>query len=189
MYLDQKSFQKEDIRGDRVLSNTSTNHQSMESHSSNSLEDQEKKSKKLKGIEVFVGDISFFCKEVDLYKLFSTYGRVLRTRIKRSDKNGRTLMYGFVDMEYLDDANRCIEALHGSRFQGRDIRFDIITSIYLSLNVTSLFRVELSGSRAPTQPFRTKHEDYHQIYISFKSEEGNVRISFSFSRLLCNMFR
>ncbi len=52
-----------------------------------------------------------------------------------------------------------------------------------------MFRVELSGSRAPTQPIRTKHEDYHQIYISFKSEEGNVRIVFGIHRLLCNMFR
>lgn len=86
------------------------------------VDEQDKKSKKFKGIEVFAGDISFFCKEVDLYKLFSQYGRVMRTRIKRSDKNGRTLMYGFVDMERLDDANRCIKALHGSRFQGRDIR-------------------------------------------------------------------
>lgn len=105
-----------------VINETSSKSENTGQTTTSSADDHDKKSKKLRGIEVFVGDISFFCKEVDLYKLFSNYGRVMRTRIKRSDKNGRTLMYGFVDMERLEDAKESIKALHQSRFQGRDIR-------------------------------------------------------------------
>lgn len=72
--------------------------------------------------EIFVGDLSFFCKEMDLYELFCPFGQVLKPRIRRSDKDGRTLMYGFVEMPILEDAEKAVKALHGSRFQGRDIR-------------------------------------------------------------------
>ncbi len=72
--------------------------------------------------EIFVGDLSFFCKEMDLYELFCPYGQVLKPRIRRSDKDGRTLMYGFVEMPVLEDAEKAVRALQGSRFQGRDIR-------------------------------------------------------------------
>ncbi len=73
-------------------------------------------------IEVFVGDLSFFCREYDLYDLFSRFGYVLKTRIKRSERDSRTLMYGFVVMQKLEEAQRAVEALHGYRFLGRDIR-------------------------------------------------------------------
>jgi RNA recognition motif-containing protein len=81
-----------------------------------------KASKRSRGVEIFVGDVSFFCVDYDIFQLFSQFGRVLRARIKKSDKDGRTLMYGFVDMENVHEAEKAVAQLHGSRFQGRDIR-------------------------------------------------------------------
>jgi hypothetical protein len=72
--------------------------------------------------EIFIGDISFFCQEMQLFELFRPFGQVVKQRIRRSDKDGRTLMYGFVEMPVLEEAEKAVKALHGSRFQGRDIR-------------------------------------------------------------------
>lgn len=96
------------------IHNTSTNHTSAHHTSPSSLLNS--------SVEVFVGDLSFFCKEYDLYDLFSRFGYVLKTRIKRSERDTRTLMYGFVVMQKLEEAQRAVEALHGFRFLGRDIR-------------------------------------------------------------------
>lgn len=73
--------------------------------------------------ELFVGDLSFFCQEQHLFDLFSPYGTVVETRIKRSDKGGRTLMYGFVRMETLKAALEAAKGLNGFMMMGREIRY------------------------------------------------------------------
>lgn len=78
-----------------------------------------------RGYELFVGNISFFCHEVDLFRLFSKFGKVLKVRIKRSGaglNGGRTLMYGFVEMAELTDAESATQKLNSMRHMGRDIR-------------------------------------------------------------------
>ncbi len=72
--------------------------------------------------EVFVGDLSFFCQELHLLELFSAYGPVSEARVKRSDRGNRTLMYGFVRMEQLEDAVRAASELHGKLHMGRKMR-------------------------------------------------------------------
>ena len=71
---------------------------------------------------VFVGDLSFFCEEVDLYQLFRPFGEILRATIVRG-KEGKsakkTSYYGFVDFPTRASAQRAIEALHGKMFLGR----------------------------------------------------------------------
>ena len=72
--------------------------------------------------ELFVGDLSYFCKENDLIDLFSHYGVVADARVKRSDTKGKTLMYGFVRMENLKAALSAATELNGSIFMGRKMK-------------------------------------------------------------------
>jgi cold-inducible RNA-binding protein len=72
--------------------------------------------------ELFVGDLSFFCNEVHLHDLFAPFGTVVEARVKRSDKGGRTLMYGFVRMDTLKAALDSAKALNGIMLLGREIR-------------------------------------------------------------------
>ncbi len=72
--------------------------------------------------EIFVGDLSFFCQEKQLIDLFSKYGPVAEARVKRSDRGNRTLMYGFVRMEELQNALSAVSDLQGKLYMGRAMR-------------------------------------------------------------------
>ncbi len=72
--------------------------------------------------ELFVGDLSYFCGEEQLYDLFGQFGGILDVRIKRSDAKGKTLMYGFVKMESLKSALLAAKELNGTLFMGRALR-------------------------------------------------------------------
>ena len=69
--------------------------------------------------EIFIGDLSFFCHENDIFQLFSQYGQVMEVRIKKSEGNGKSLMFGFVKMESLEAADEVIRQLNGIMFMGR----------------------------------------------------------------------
>ena len=73
-------------------------------------------------LEIFVGDLSYFCQEHHLFDLFSIYGPVTEARVKRSDRGNRTLMYGFVRMKELKDAQEAVAALQGKLYMGRAMR-------------------------------------------------------------------
>lgn len=44
---------------------------------------------------LFLGDLSCFCQEIDIYRVFQQYGPVEDVRIKRN-KEGTGLGYGFI---------------------------------------------------------------------------------------------
>lgn len=70
---------------------------------------------------LFVGDISFFCTEADLVRLFEHYGRVLHVEVRRNAA-GESLRHGFAELENVDAAQRAINDLHSSKYLGRRIR-------------------------------------------------------------------
>ncbi len=72
--------------------------------------------------ELFVGDLSFFCREHHLVELFSSCGPVVDARIKRSEAKGKTLMYGFVRMDTLKGALTAAKELNGVVFMGRTMK-------------------------------------------------------------------
>jgi RNA recognition motif-containing protein len=73
-------------------------------------------------LALFVGDLSFFCAEKDLRDLFSNYGTVQRIEIKRGKATGDSLMHGFVEMDSPASVERALNALHGTKFMGRNLR-------------------------------------------------------------------
>jgi RNA recognition motif-containing protein len=75
------------------------------------------------GIELFIGNLSFFCEEGDLMKLIQSKTEVESVRICRSQRRGNSsLCYGFVVVKDSDQAHVLTTNFHGSLFMGRRLR-------------------------------------------------------------------
>lgn len=72
--------------------------------------------------EVFVGNLSFFCRESDLYALFSQYADVCNVRITRNAHTQRSLLFGFVALSDRETAREMARLLDGHLFLGRRMR-------------------------------------------------------------------
>lgn len=70
---------------------------------------------------LFVGDLSFFCNEEDLFALFAPFGSILTVRVRRGI-TGESLMHGFIAMELPEAAKTAIGSIDGMEFMGRNIR-------------------------------------------------------------------
>lgn len=73
-------------------------------------------------LEVFVGNLSYFCEESHLFDLFNQYAVVTNVRILRSDDKKRSLMYGFVMFTSRQEVEEMSKLLNGHLFLGRNIR-------------------------------------------------------------------
>lgn len=74
---------------------------------------------------IFVGDLSYFCTENDLYRLFASVGRsILHISIAR--KGEASLMYGFVELDSLEKAEQVSAEFNGQIFMGRKLRYDAV---------------------------------------------------------------
>ena len=97
-------------------------HRSNGNNGTDSIAEKTEEKSKHPLVELFVGDLSYFCTEEQLRSLFSEYGTVAEARIRRGERNGHSLMHGFVKMTSLGDANRCAEALDDAMYMGRRLR-------------------------------------------------------------------
>ncbi len=71
---------------------------------------------------VFVGNLSYFCEEPHLHKLFDNVGHVTHVRIVRNESNSRSLMYGFVTLSSFPEAQEIERLLNNHLFMGRRLR-------------------------------------------------------------------
>ena len=69
---------------------------------------------------LFLGDLSCFCQEADLYALFQPFGEIEEIRIKRS-KEGNGLGYGFVTFYEMQSAMGAL-SLDGTVILGRPVK-------------------------------------------------------------------
>lgn len=74
---------------------------------------------------LFVGDLSYFCNEVDISNLFKRFGKVQSTQLKKG-RSGDSLMHGFVEMETHEQAENARVAVMDQKFMGRKIRYAIL---------------------------------------------------------------
>jgi RNA recognition motif-containing protein len=70
---------------------------------------------------LFLGDLSIHCNEVEIYQLFSQYGRVENVRFKKASKN-HNLSYAFVTFQSYQEAEFAIRSLNGIILMGRPLR-------------------------------------------------------------------
>jgi hypothetical protein len=71
---------------------------------------------------LFIGDLSLYCAEKDLFDLFSKYGALLTVRLKRNHNQQKNLSYGFVKYYNQADAETAFKELNGFVFFGRALR-------------------------------------------------------------------
>ena len=70
--------------------------------------------------KLFVGNLDFDIKDIELEELFKTAGKVVYTEIVRFfDKKSKG--FGFVEMNSVEEAQKAIKKLNGYDFRGRKI--------------------------------------------------------------------
>lgn len=69
---------------------------------------------------LYVGNLPWSTTDTALTEAFSSHGSVISSRIITDKETGRSRGFGFVEVEDAD-ADRMVEALHGSDFGGRQI--------------------------------------------------------------------
>lgn len=125
---------------------------------------------------LFLGDLSIFCQESDLYKLFQPYGPIESIDIKRSEKNKPCLAYGFIKFFYRDSAEQAMEAINGMIFLGRSIR------------VT--WALDDPSQKSPIMKLLEEKKVKHtaQIHISFNSRNAFQPVTEATLRQLFSQF-
>ncbi len=69
---------------------------------------------------IYVGNINYNATSEELKELFSQYGEVVNAKIIQDRETGRSKGFGFVEME--NGAQKAIEELNGTEFQGRNLK-------------------------------------------------------------------
>jgi RNA recognition motif-containing protein len=77
-------------------------------------------------LEVFVGNLSYYCQEEDLFSLFNAYLPTINARIIRTDNNTRSLMYGFITFPSMEHVLNAIDLFNGHLFMGRKMKVEMI---------------------------------------------------------------
>lgn len=72
--------------------------------------------------KLYVGNIDYSATESELASYFSRYGEIEFINIPVNRYNGKTRGFGFVKFISKTDAEKAMEALHGTEFKGRQIQ-------------------------------------------------------------------
>src|SRR5690348_10944934 len=68
---------------------------------------------------IYVGNLTWECTADDLLALFQEHGKVTRAQVITDRETGRSRGFGFVEMENDAEAQKAIDALNNSEFNGR----------------------------------------------------------------------
>ncbi len=74
-----------------------------------------------KGVELYVGNLSYDMTDPELEKAFQPYGSVLSARIIVNKYNERSKGYGFVEMDSQASAEKAVQAMNGKEVMGRKL--------------------------------------------------------------------
>ncbi|QJW46441.1 RNA-binding protein [bacterium BFN5] len=69
---------------------------------------------------LYVGNLPWSTTDTALTEAFSPHGNVISSRIITDKETGRSRGFGFVEVDDAD-ADKMVEAMHGSEFGGRQI--------------------------------------------------------------------
>ena len=70
---------------------------------------------------LFLGDLSWFCQDSDVYHAFSRSGQVEDIRLIRSKEN-QCLGYGFITFKTVQDAFKAMNDMNGQVLVGRKLK-------------------------------------------------------------------
>lgn len=75
--------------------------------------------------KLYVGNLSYDCKQNDLLELFQQQGEVGSVNLITDQHTGRIKGFGFVEMADSEGAQAAQENLNGSEFMGRALKVDM----------------------------------------------------------------
>ena len=73
------------------------------------------------GAKLYVGNLPYSVTEERLHQHFGQHGSVVSARIVTDKFTGRSKGFGFVEMSSDAEAERAIDALNGTDFEGRNV--------------------------------------------------------------------
>jgi RNA recognition motif-containing protein len=73
------------------------------------------------GAKLYVGNLPYNVTEDQLKQHFAQHGSVLSVRIITDKFSGRSKGFGFVELSSAEEAEKAIQALNGTDFEGRNI--------------------------------------------------------------------
>jgi RNA recognition motif-containing protein len=71
--------------------------------------------------KIYVGGLPYATTDAQLQDLFATHGTVESARVITDKFTGRSRGFGFVEMASSEEAQRAIQALNGTDFEGRNL--------------------------------------------------------------------
>ena len=73
------------------------------------------------GAKIYVGGLPYATTDEELSNLFSTHGTVQSARVITDKFTGKSRGFGFVEMGSNEEAQKAIQALHGTQMEGRTL--------------------------------------------------------------------
>ena len=73
------------------------------------------------GAKLYVGNLPYSVTEEQLHQHFGQHGSVLSARIVTDKFTGRSKGFGFIEMSSDAEAERAINAINGTEFEGRNV--------------------------------------------------------------------
>ena len=71
--------------------------------------------------KLYIGSLSYDTTDESLKNLFAQFGEVASATVITDRMSGRSKGFGFVEMSSDEDAQKAIDALNGTEFEGRKI--------------------------------------------------------------------
>jgi RNA recognition motif-containing protein len=112
---------------------------------------------------LFLGDLSFFCTEMDIRELFAQYGIIMNLEIKRG-RHGDSLMHGFLEYDREVSAYKAIKAMNGKKFKGRKMRYGVEKLFLLFVFMLNYFRVNWTNMKLPPN---LEMQTWSQLRVTF----------------------
>ncbi len=74
---------------------------------------------------IYVGNLAFSTDSSDLEQLFAKHGPVTKAQVIADRDTGRSRGFGFVEMASTEAAQKAIDSLDGTDFDGRNLKVNI----------------------------------------------------------------
>lgn len=71
---------------------------------------------------LFLGDLSVYCTQQDLYNIFEPFGPIESIQLKRKSTPDARPTYGFVTYRFRESAESALRVMNGQVVSGRAIR-------------------------------------------------------------------
>ena len=127
---------------------------------------------------LFLGDLPYFCTEMDIFDLLQPFGNVYWIRIHRVDKKSPP-EYAFASMP-LPHAAHAIKQLQGQQFKGRRIFINWVGGTSFHRHISSLsvfFRFEsVLPSQGASQKILRVNEEFIRSYFESIAVVSDVNI-------------